>query len=214
MDKGRKFQRASSAGALYSIKHSYFNLDGEWLRVMGQPEKNGAWLIYGAEKNGKTWLALLLSNYLSKFRKLLYISGEEGKGKAFVDSCIRAKIEPKNRSLMFVEYETIDELNARLKSRNAPQIVVLDNLTMYTDELKNGGFRKLLSDNPLVLFIFLAHEERGAPYTATAKLCKRLAKIIFHVQGLSCSVSGRCPGGVFNIDEEKAALYHGNQIRQ
>jgi hypothetical protein len=209
MDKSRKFKRAASAGTLYSIKHSYFEFEGYWEAVLGQPEKNGAWLIYGAEKNGKTWFALMLANYLSGFKRVLYISAEEGKGKAFVDSCIRAKIEPNNRSILFTEYETIEELNARLKSRNAPAIVVMDNLTMYSDELKNGGFRSLLNENPNVLFIFLAHEERGAPYTATAKLCKKLSKIIFHVQGLVSNVSGRCPGGRLIIDEQKAALYHG-----
>ncbi|MGZ3758943.1 MAG: hypothetical protein ACXVJC_03620 [Mucilaginibacter sp.] len=195
---------------VYAKKHSVFTLDGVWLDVLGEPETHGLWLIWGREKNGKTWVTLLLSNYLSKQHKVHYISAEEGTGKDFTDTCARAQISPSNKSLAMIDYESVDELNYRLKSRKSARIVVIDNITVYADELKNGGLQKLLKDNPEVLFIMLAHEDRGEPYTATAKLAKRLAKRIFYVEGLTCSVSGRGPGGRLLIDEEKAALYHGN----
>jgi len=60
--------------------------------------------------------------------------------------------------------------------------------------------------------IFLAHEEKREPYTATAKLCKKLAKIIVHIEGLTAFISGRCPGGTITINEQTAMLYHGSQI--
>jgi len=212
MKEPRKFKRATRAGAIYNITHDCFELDGVWAQVLGEPEKNGAWIIYGPEKNGKTWLALMLANYLSSLTKVHYISAEEGTSKGFVDCCIRARIEPNNRSLYFVEYEPISELKARLNSRNAPGIVFIDNLTIYSDELNSKAFKELLDDHPHTLFIFLAHEERGLPYTAVAKLCKRLSKIIFRVQALTCIVEGRCPGGRVLIDENQAALYHGQSI--
>ena len=59
------------------------------------------------------------------------------------------------------------------------------------------------------LFIFLAHEDRGEPYTAPARFAKKMAKIIMYVEGLRVVVSGRAPGGQFNIDEQKSKLYHG-----
>ncbi len=209
MEKVKKFKRATAISNLYDTKHEVFELTGAWKSVLGDPSKSGAWLIYGAEKNGKTWLALMLANYLSSFTKVHYISGEEGKDKAFVDSCVRAGIKPNNRSLLITDYEPIEDLNARLKSRVAPKVVFIDNLTIYADELTSSLFRKLLTDHPKTLFIFLAHEDRGAPYTAVAKLCKKLAKIIFYVQGLIGIVSGRCPGGKLIINDEQAALYHG-----
>jgi len=195
--------------ALYNMKYDLFPFDGIWLDVFGTPEKDGAWMIWGSEKNGKTWMALLLSNYFSTFAKLLFVSGEEGLGSNFQASCKRANISPQNARFVPSGYLTIDELYALLKRRNAPKVVVLDNITIYNDELKNGALRKLIIDFPSVLFIFLAHEDRGEPYTATAKLCKRLAKVIIYVEGLACSVSGRCPGGRISIDEERSALYHG-----
>lgn len=204
--------RALSAKNVYEKKHTWFELDGIWKDVMGSPEKNGAWMVWGSEKNGKTWFTLLLAHMLSGFEKLLYISAEEGLGKDFCDSIIRAKINPMNKTIQFIDYEPLADVYSTLRKQRSPKIVVFDNITTYNDELKNGAFRKLLLDFPEVLFIFLAHEDRGEPYTATAKLVKRLAKMIFYVEGLACKVSGRCPGGTVIIDEERAELFHGNGI--
>jgi hypothetical protein len=203
--------RALSIQNIYNKKHSVLNLEGVMKDVIGIPEDHGAWLIWGQDKNGKTWFTLMLSDNLSQFKRTLYISAEEGMGKAFKDTMQRAKLSGLNNSLVFSEYIALEELYIMLNRRKAPRIVIIDNITVYNDELKNGALRKLLLDFPTVLFIFLAHEDRGEPYTATAKLCKRLAKIIVHVAGLACDVSGRCPGGRLIIDEERAALFHGEQ---
>lgn len=203
--------RALTTKNVIDTKHVTFDFDGAWLEIFGQPEKTGAWLIYGKDKNGKTWGTLLLAQYLSSHDKVLYISAEQGISKSFKDALIRAKISANNRNLHYVGYISLDELYVILKRRYAPVIVVLDNITFYADELKNGAFRKLLKDFPNTLFIFLAHEERGEPYTAVATLCKKVAEIIIHVKGLMMLVGGRCPGGELAIDEEKAALYHGQK---
>jgi hypothetical protein len=201
-----------SAKNIYEKKHTCFEFDGIWKEIMGSPEKSGAWLIWGSEKNGKTWFTLLLSYMLSDFEKVLYISAEEGLGKDFCESIKRAKINPLNKSIQFIEYEPLEDIGTTLKKQRAAKIVVIDNITTYNEELKNGAFRKLLLDFPEVLFIFLAHEDRGEPYTATAKLVKRVAKLIFYIEGLTCNVSGRCPGGTVIVDKERAALFHGNSI--
>jgi predicted ATP-dependent serine protease len=197
---------------LYDKKFKTFEFDGVWLDTMGTPEVNGAWLVYGAEKNGKTWFSLTMAEYLSKFAKTLYISAEEGTGMTFVDACKRAKINLKSKSLRFLEYTPIDELDERMSKKRSEKIIIIDNITIYADELKNGVVRKLLRKHKDKLIIFIAHEERNEPYTATAKLVRKLAKIIIRVQGLACFVSGRCKGGVLMIDENKAMLYHGTQI--
>ncbi len=108
-----------------------------------------------------------------------------------------------------MEYLPLKELNEKLSKRKSAKIIVIDNITIYADELKNGGFRKMLNQHKDKLLVFIAHEERKEPYTATAKLCRKLAQIIIRVQGLTCFISGRCQGGMLMIDEEKADLYHG-----
>lgn len=201
--------RGSTISKLYEKKFQTFTFSGIWKTVLGNPETNGAWIIYGKEKNGKTWFTLLLASYLSVFSKVWYISAEEGKSKPFVDAMRRAQLDPNNRSLTIHEYMSIDELSERLKRRKSPGIVIIDNVTMYQDELKNGVFRKLLKQHPNKLLIFVAHEERGEPYGATGKLIKKLSKIVIRTQGLQSFIGGRCPGGQLSIDEEKSTLYHG-----
>lgn len=205
--------RIANTHNLLVKKHAVFEFDGLYYKVFGNPEKSGIWIIYGDEKNGKTWFALLLAKYLSSLEQkdVLYISGEEGIGKAFCDSVKRAGISTKSR-VKFTEYVTVDELEEYLKKRRSAKIVFIDNMTVYKDDLKNGVLRRLQMEYPYVLFIFLAHQEDGKskePAGATAKLAKKLASIIIRVEGLKAIVSGRCPAGEIMVNEEKATLYHG-----
>jgi hypothetical protein len=201
--------RSLSVSNLYEKTFKTFPFTGVYHRAMDSPETNGAWLIYGAEKNGKTWFALKLAEYLSQFEKTLYVSAEEGIGLGFVAAAKRAKVQTSNKQLQFLEYLPMLEVEQKLCRQRAPKIVFIDNLTIYSDELKGGELRRLLQKHDDKLFVFVAHEEKGEPYTACAKLCRKLAKIICRVEGLTAHVSGRCPGGKISIDEEKAALYWG-----
>lgn len=196
----------------YSQEFDTFDFDGVWHDVFGNATRTGVWIVYGAEKNGKSWFSLKLADYLSRFEKTHYISAEEGLDKEFVDAMKRAQLEPDNKKLHFHDYTPLEEVSAYLKKRYAPKIVLFDNVTIYKDELSYGGFQKFMREHPNTLLIFIAHEERNEPYTATAKMIKRLSKIIVRVQGLACFISGRCPGGTLMIDEEKARLYHGQEI--
>jgi DNA polymerase III delta prime subunit len=197
---------------LYDKTHNTFAFDADYLSVIGTPESSGTWLIYGAEKNGKTWAALMLANYLSKFTHVLYISAEQGADKDFVEAVKRAGISHTNKKLYVVD-GSVGELNTILEKkvgkRHKTKIVFIDNITFYLNELKHNKLQHLQRKYPDVLFIYLAHEEQNKPYGATAQMCKRLAKIIIRVQGLQAQVSGRCPGGIFNIDDTKAQLYWG-----
>ena len=204
--------RTLSTSNLYAKTHSTFKLNGVWDKVLGSPERNGAWIIWGNEKNGKTWFALMLANYLSTFERTLFISGEEGHGANFIAGCKRAGLDPHNKNLQHCEYISLEELEERLTKRTRPKIVFLDNTTIYREELQNGALRNLLKNHKSTLFIFLAHAERGEPYTSVAKLVKKLAKAIFFVKGLATTVSGRVPGGVLTIDEHSAKIFHGNNI--
>lgn len=206
--------RTISLTNLYDKKFETFDFNGDWQKVFGTPETNGIWLVYGAEKQGKTWFSLKLAEYLSQFKKTLYVSAEEGTGMTFVETCKRANLDPTNKKLQFLEYTPLEELKPKLNKRRGPKIILIDNITIYHDELKNGVLRKLMREYEDLLVIYIAHEEDNEPYTATAKMAKRLAKIIIRVEGLACRVFGRCPGGILTIDEEKAQLYHGTQIKE
>ncbi|MBY0244978.1 MAG: DNA repair protein RadA [Sphingobacteriaceae bacterium] len=204
--------RAMTMKNMLDIKHELFVFDGIWAETIGQPTKNGFWIIYGPEKNFKTAFALMMANYLRQHERTIYVSAEEGSDVDFVKACQRMGLDEKSKNILFTEYEPLEELTTRLNKQKAPRIVFIDNATVYKDELERGGLMKLKKDNPNVLFILIAHEERNLPYTAPAVLCRKLAKRIFHVKGAAVEVSGRCPGGTIVVNEEKAALYHGSRV--
>ena len=210
--------RAHSMRNLFNQTFVKMNFDGIWKDALGNPTHGGAWLIYGAEKNGKTSFALMLANYLSTFEKVLYISAEEGVGDTFVYAAARAGITENNANLKPHDYISIEELRARMNGKRMERIVFVDNITVYKDELKESTLWKLIRDFPKVIFVFLAHEDAktGEPYLAAAKACKRFAKVIVHVEGLVANVHGRgeCPGGRLVVDLEKAALCWGDNINK
>lgn len=199
---------------MYSKKFTSYPFDGIWQQVFGQPSTTGSWLIYGAEKHGKTTFCLMLASMLSSHAKTLYISAEEGIGQEFVGACERAKLDPNNRRLQFSEYIHLDELSQLLEKQKSPKVVVLDNITVYNDELKGGGLKRFMERHPNKLLIWVAHEERKEPYTSAAKLCRKLAKVIVRIEGLTAKVGGRVKGGIVTINEQKAELYHGTAINQ
>jgi hypothetical protein len=199
--------RALSITNLYDKRFKTFDFDGDFEIVMDKPETSGIWIIYGAEKQGKTWFALQLANYLSTMARVLYVSAEEGVSMAFVDSCQRVGVDSKNRMLKFKEYTPVDEIDEYISKKNTSDVIFFDNMTIYSDEFKNGIFRTFTEKHKNKLIVIIAHEERGEPYTATAKLARKLAKIIVHIKGLRAFVSGRCSGGTLNINEETAKIY-------
>lgn len=82
--------RTISVKKLYSKKFKTFPFQGLFKEIFGAPSTSGIWLIYGKEKNGKTWGTLLLSEYLSQYEKVLYISAEEGTDMEFQKAVQRA----------------------------------------------------------------------------------------------------------------------------
>lgn len=201
--------RTLSIKNLYSKKYEYMPLDGDFAKALGNQTREGVWLLYGAEKNGKTTFALMLADYLSQLEKVLYISAEEGLSDTFQAACLRAGIRASNANLKCIDYIPLEALRERLKKRKSERIVLVDNLTVYGEELKGRGMWNLLNDFPNTLFIFLAHEKDGEPYTATARMCKRLSKVIARIEGLTATMGGRCPGGRLVINETKATITFG-----
>lgn len=178
-------------------------------RAIGPAEAKGCWLIYGAEKNGKTWLALRLAKDMALDQKIAYVSAEEGTDKSFLDACKRAGITSADK-ILFDEYLSIEEIMIKFKKPKTARIIFLDNLTIYSDELKTVGIRDLMRELPNKLFVCLAHEERKEPYPSAARMCKKLSKVIFHVQGLRTSVISRFSnGGIIDIDPELSEMCWG-----
>jgi len=195
---------------LYEKQYITYNFNGIFKEVLGEPSKGGMWILYGKEKNGKTWGALLLAKAFKEMgEKILYISGEEGFDKAFQDACKRAKVPPKAKNFNIAEEMPLEQIKALLYKRNAPTIVFIDNTSVYVDEFKRNDSLGLRNEFKKILFVFLSHEKRKEPEDRLGREVKKYAKIIIRAVGLQLQFSARCPGGLLNIDENKALLYHG-----
>ena len=153
-----KFTRSIPISKLYNQKHKDLIVSGMWKDVFGTPELGGIWLIWGNEKNGKTWYSLKLSEHLSERYKVLYLSAEQGLRKSFKEACLRAQLDSKNKKLVFDNYMTLNALKDKLIRRRSADIIFIDNVSVYQDELKYGGLCQLTTEFPQKLFVLIAHE--------------------------------------------------------
>lgn len=199
-----------SARNLYDMKHECYEFKGHLGEILGKRSKKGAWIIYGREKHGKTAFSLDLIKYLSDYAKVLYVSAEEKDDIEFIENVRRAGI-PSIPNIVFVTKKNalkIENLSASLKKRNAPRIVIIDNMTSYKTEFERGGIEEFMDAHENILLIFISHQERNEPSTAAGRYVKKMAKIIIHVEGLQATIGGRnCPGGVVTIHKDGAERY-------
>jgi hypothetical protein len=174
-----------------------------------QAELKGLWLIYGPEKNGKTWLSLTLARDLAVNQKVTYISAEEGVDISFKLACKRAGIT-KGDKILFDEYIPVPELIDKFQKPKSSQVIVMDNALIYKDDFKYLRLVDFLAQLHNKLIILVGHEERKEPYPAIAKQAKKLCKAYIHVLGLRAFIVSRySKGGYVDIDMEKAELYWG-----
>ena len=78
-------------------------------QLIGDAEAKGCWLIYGSEKNGKTWFSLYLAKDIARNERVAYISAEEGTDMSFQNAVARAGITPDDK-IVFEEYLSIEEI--------------------------------------------------------------------------------------------------------
>lgn len=191
-------------GAKISIKNRSLR------ELVGDAGRRGCWLVYGNEKNGKTWFALQLAKELSKTERVGFISAEEGLDDSFIVATRRAGLTAKDK-ILWDEYLSVEAIIEKYSKRKAPNIIFIDNLMMYEDELRPSRLKIDLIDKlPDKLFILIAHEERREAYPAVARKAKKLAKVIINVRGLKADITSRfSAGGEVDIDDTKSEICWG-----
>lgn len=186
-------------------------LDSELLtKAIGEAEMKGCWLIFGSEKNGKTWFTLQLAKAMAYYDKVAYISAEEGTDLSFRKACERAGINAADK-ILFDEYLSLEEIIEKFSKPKSANIIIIDNMTIYPDEFKAMAVRDFINSFPNKLIIFVAHEERKLPYPACARMASKLAKVIITVKGLKAFVVSRfSEGGSIEINDEMSEMYWGD----
>lgn len=92
-DHTPKSDQVVSAAQLAKLKFKTLNIGGKFGKLLGTPYKPFYLMIYGARFNGKSSVAMLLANTLSKNGlKVLYVSNEEGVKGSLQEKLLRLKI--------------------------------------------------------------------------------------------------------------------------
>jgi thymidine kinase len=189
-------------------KFKTIQLNDIWGELLEEFEPFGMWLIYGGEKMGKTTLSLSLAKSFTEFKRTLYIQAEQGLDKDF-QKVLGRIFDSKSKNILLSDYINIENLKEALGRRNQADVIFIDNLTIYSDELRVPDLKNLIETYPNKLFIFIAHEEDGKPYTAIAKKIKKLSKRVIKIEGHAAFIEGRVKNKKIAIDIKDAMIYHG-----
>lgn len=208
MPKQKKIQRAVSVHELLNTNYKLLNFEDEWRASFGCPELTGSWIIWGSSGNGKTYFAMQLAKYLTKFGKVAYDSLEEGRSESLKKAAQETGMMEVARKIIFLDKEPIKELIIRLSQPKSPNIIFIDSVQhsriTYPDYIDiTERFRKKL-------FIFISHAQGKMPKGRVADDIRYDANVKLRVEGYRIvkPLSRYGGGEKFDIWPEEAIKYH------
>lgn len=200
--------RAISVHELLTKKRKVMDFEGEWLDMVGCPEMQGAWIIWGSSGSGKTRFSLQLAKYLTRFGKVAYNSLEEGDSESLARAFGEVGMEDVSKNIVLLE-ESIKELSERLSKQKSPKIIIIDSL-QYT-EMNYSSYKELRQKHKNKLFIFISHADGKSPAGRVAKSVRFDSFVKIFVKGYKAFPVSRYGGGeTYTIWSEGAKRYWGD----
>lgn len=202
--------RAISIDQLYRTKRVVLPFNDKWRRFMGSPECKGSIIVWGASGNGKTRFAVMLANYLSTFKKVVYNSIEEGDSATLARAFQECGITADNKNLTVLNRESLSELRERLSKHKSPDVVVVDSLQHW--RITEVEYKELVTDFDNKLFVFISHADGKEPAKAIGMAVKYDANVKICVDRFIATATSRCDGckgEPFVIWEEQARMLYG-----
>lgn len=179
----------------------------EWLNLLGVPEANGSWIIWGKSGNGKSRFCMMLAKCLARYGKVAYNALEEGARKSIQKNVRDCRMSDVKKNFIILNREPIEELKIRLRRKQAPKFVFIDSV-QYAGMTKLQ-YIKLKEEFQDVLFIFVSHAEGREPKGNTADFIKYDSDIKIRVEGYKAFSMSRLGGDnePYVIWPEAAAKY-------
>lgn len=141
-----------TAEQIASQKFELLPFSGQWLELVGKPEKNFTMMLHGEPGAGKTTFILKFVQYLTKFGNVLYVSSEEF-GSATLASKVKELLNPIPSNLHFAS-------DIAKGSLPAYDFIVLDSVNDLGLDIES--FKELKASNPKAAFILvLQHTKQG-----------------------------------------------------
>lgn len=207
-----KLRRMIGVNELLNKKRTTYPFEGEWLRVMGQPQTNAVIMIWGQSGNGKTRFSLQLCKYLCQFNKVLVNSLEEGDGESIAKAYRETDMHEVDGKIFILPAEPIEELKQRLRRKKQPRIVIIDSV-QYTG-MNYKDYIMLKEEFKKTMFILISHAKGNDPNGAAAVSIRYDAMVKIQVIGYVAHVTSRFGGNQnFVIWEEGAKQYWGKKYK-
>ena len=136
------------------------DFSGSFYHLLGRPEPQGAWIIWGQSGSGKTTFTCRLAKYLAEFGRVAYLSLEEGDSLSLQRSFQDAGMMEVNGRVVLLDMN-FDEMVEKLAKPKSWDIVIIDSL-QYA-RIDYDTYRDLRSRFPRKLFIFISHADGQHP---------------------------------------------------
>lgn len=177
----------------------------------GELEDRFVACVYGHSGQGKTnyvmQLVAALLDVLPSDRAL-YVSLEEGHGKAILNTLLRQEMNRFNSRLLIMDHCKYDELMEKLTRRRSPKIMVLDSVQYMN--LSWDQYVKMKEALHNKIIIFISHSRGKKPHGTTAEGIVYDANIKVRVEGFKALVTSRFGGSDnYVIWEDGAKKYWG-----
>ncbi len=202
--------RAISIDQLYRTKRNVLPFNDRWRDFMGSPECKGSIIIWGASGNGKTRFAVMLANYLSTFKKVVYNSIEEGDSATLARAFQECGITSDNKNITILDRESLSDLEDRLSKHKSPDVVFVDSLQHW--RITEVEYKDLVTKFNNKLFVFISHADGKEPSKAIGMAVKYDANVKICVDRFVATATSRCDGckgKPFVIWEEQARVLYG-----
>lgn len=200
-------KRAVSVDEILKKKFKELKLEGDWLKLLGVPESNGSWIIWGQSGNGKSRFCMMLAKCLAQYGKVAYNALEEGARKSIQKNVKDCQMTDVKKNFTILNRESISDLKERLRKKQHPNFVFIDSL-QYSG-LTKQQYIKLKEEFPDILFIWVSHAEGRQPKGNTADFIKYDSDIKIRVEGYKAFSMSRLGGDnePFVIWPEAASKY-------
>lgn len=193
-----------SMNQFFQKKYITVPIEGIWKDSFGEIEAGSRWMIYGESGNGKTDFCVKLAKMLSQYKKVAYLSREEGDRSTLQGAFMRNEMQHTGVHLL-VEY-TFDDIIQELQRKASAEVLIMDSIDYLS--ITKAQYKQLHELFPKKMLIFVTWGQGNKPMSNIGKAIEFMVDVKVHVQKFVAFPKSRYGGNVPYIIYEKEAIKH------
>lgn len=103
-----------------------YPFEGDWQKILGEPDIRFSTLIRGEAKSGKSTYAFKFAQYCSQFGRVLYVSAEERLNSKTLQNRLQY-CNVTSEKVRFVHIKSVDEIDAKVRTGGF-RFVIIDSV--------------------------------------------------------------------------------------